>query len=213
MADNYLEKRYDEVFNSQKTKTKRVGPTLDDLLLRNRSCRGYLKDFVVTDDMLRRIVAVNSRVPSALNQQALRFFLATRDNGADFVLQNIKMGGMLPDLHLPFAGTEPEAFIIVCATVPESKNLYIDMGISMQSMLLKAVEMGLSGLIIASVNFQALIQHFNLQHTPYAVVAIGKSSEHVEIVPVNADDSLRYYRKDGVHYVPKIKSEQLIINK
>ena len=36
MADNYLEKRYEETLGTQKPKVKRVGKTLDDLLRKNR---------------------------------------------------------------------------------------------------------------------------------------------------------------------------------
>ena len=75
MADNYLEKRYEEVFGSGHTKVKRVGHTLDELLLKNRSQRGYLKDYVVRREELERIVGVCSKIPSARNQQVLRFQL------------------------------------------------------------------------------------------------------------------------------------------
>ena len=101
MADNYLEKRYDEVFG-KKTVIRRVGHTLDELLTRNRSTRGYNKDFVVSEDMLRQIVSVNTKMGSGYNRQVLRFKLVTKDTGADKVLQNIKMGAALPELHLPF---------------------------------------------------------------------------------------------------------------
>ena len=55
MADNYLEKRYEEVFGTKKV-TKRVGHTLDELLLRNRSTRGYHTPYVVRREELEQIV-------------------------------------------------------------------------------------------------------------------------------------------------------------
>ena len=115
--------------------------SLDTLFEKNRSCRGYKKDFVVTYDMLKRIVNVNTKIASGKNQQVLRFKLVTKGDDADFVLQNIKLGGMLPELHLPYQGTEPGAFVIVCTSAPETKIVDIDLGISMQSMSLKATEM------------------------------------------------------------------------
>ena len=117
MADNYLEKRYEEVFGAGRTKVRRVGRTLDELLLRNRSHRGYNKNYVVKRDELERIVGVCSKVPSARNQQVLRFRLVTRDTGGDIVLRNIRLGAALPDLHLPLPGTEPEAFIVIWWTL------------------------------------------------------------------------------------------------
>lgn len=212
MADNYLEKRYDEVFHSQKVRVKRVGPNVDELLRRTRSVRGYNKAFVVSDEMLRRIAAVNSRIASARNQQVLRFRLVTRGPEADAILQHVRMGAALPELHLPFPGTEPEAFIVVCSTVDENRMVDIDLGISLQSMSLKAVEMGLATLIIAAFDHKAVADILGLPYPPLMILAVGKSAEQIELVPVNDGDSLHYYRDEkGRHLVPKIKPDQLLI--
>lgn len=211
MADNYLEKRYEEVFGSGKTKVKRVGHTLDELLIKNRSQRGYLKDYVVKQEELERIVGVCSKIPSARNQQVLRFRLVTRDTGAQQVLDNIKMGAALPELHLPFPGTEPEAFIVIMTTVDENKMVDIDLGMAIQSMLLKAVEMGLNGLVIGAFNPVNIAQALDLPYKPAMILAIGKGIEKIELTPIAPDDSHAYYRRDGVHYVPKIPAKDLIV--
>lgn len=211
MADNYLEKRYEEVFGSGKTKVKRVGHTLDELLLKNRSQRGYLKDYVVKREELERIVGVCSKIPSARNQQVLRFRLVTRETGADKVLQNIKLGAALPELHLPFPGTEPEAFIVVMSTIEENKMVDIDLGMAIQSMLLKAVEMGLNGLVIAAFNKTKVKDELQLPYEPLIVLAIGKGIEKIELTPISPEESHAYYRKDGVHYVPKVTVKDLIV--
>ena len=135
MADGYLEKRYEEVFGKGAKKTVVKHTSLETIMEKNRSYRGYDQNFVVKRDMLERIVAVNAKIASAKNQQVLRFKLVTKETGADIILQNMKLGGLLPELHLPYAGTEPEAFIIICSTIPESKFVDIDLGIAAQSML------------------------------------------------------------------------------
>jgi nitroreductase len=211
MADNYLEKRYEEVFGSGHTKVKRVGHTLDELLLKNRSQRGYLKDYVVRREELERIVGVCSKIPSARNQQVLRFRLVTRDTGADKVLQNIKLGAALPELHLPLPGTEPEAFIVVMSTAPESKMVDIDLGIALQSMMLKAVEMGLNALVIRAFNKANVTKELVLPYEPLMILAIGKGIEKIELTPIAPEDSHAYYRKEGIHYVPKIAAKDLIV--
>lgn len=211
MADNYLEKRYEEVFGSGRTKVKRIGHTLDELLLKNRSQRGYLKDYVVKREELERIVGVCSKIPSARNQQVLRFRLVTKDSGADKVLPNIKLGAALPELHLPFAGTEPEAFIVIMSTVKEDKFVDVDLGMALQSMLLKAVEMGLNGLAIGSFHKGNIVRELELPYEPLMVVSIGKGIEKIELTPIAPEESHAYYRKDGVHYVPKIPAKDLIV--
>lgn len=209
MADGYLEKRMEE-FSSNTKKTTVKHQSLDTLFEKNRSHRGYNKDYVVKRDMLQRIVNVNTKVATGKNQQVLRFKLVTKGEEADYVLQNIKLGGMLPELHLPYKGTEPEAFIIVCTSAPESKIIDIDLGISLQSMALKATEMGLNGLIICAFNKANITEHFKLQYEPLAILAVGKGIENIKLKPISVDESRAYYREDGVHYVPKVKLEDII---
>lgn len=212
MADNYLEKRYEETLGSQRPKVKRIGHTVDELLTKNRSTRGYKKAYVVSRAELERIASVCTRIPSARNQQVLRMKLVTRDSGADKVLPLVKMGAALPELHLPFPGTEPEAFIIVCSTIEENPMVDIDLGIAAQSMLLKAVEMGLNGLIIAAFNRTKLQEALALPRQPLLVIAIGKGDEKTELVPIAEDESHAYYRKEGVHYVPKVRLADLLLD-
>ena len=151
MADNYLDKKLED-YKARSTASggvRKTAPSLNNLLIKNRSCRGYDSSFIVRDDQLRSIIDVNTKIPSARNAQVLRFRPVNSSEAAK-VLPNIRLGGALPELSLPLPGTEPNAFIIVCTTVPESKNVYIDLGISAQSMLLRAVEMGLAGICIGS---------------------------------------------------------------
>jgi nitroreductase len=211
MADNYLEKRYEETLGANKPKVKRIGHTVDSLLLKNRSTRGYKKSYVVRPNELERIVGVCTKIPSARNQQVLRFRLVTRDSGANQVLPLIKMGAALPDLHLPFPGTEPEAFIVICSTVDESPLVDIDLGIATQSMLLKAAEMGLNGLIIGAFNRTKLQETLDLPYPPLLVLTIGKGDEHIELIPIDEGENHSYYRKEGIHYVPKVRIADLII--
>ena len=130
---------------------------------------------------------------------------------AHLVLPHIKLGSALPELHLPTKGTEPQAFIIVCSTIEESKWVDIDLGISAQSMLLKATEMGLNGICIGAFNAQAISEAFALPHTPLLIVAIGKGAEEIRLTDISEQESHTYYRTDGVHYVPKVKTDDLLL--
>jgi len=211
MADNYLEKRYDEVFGTKKV-TKRVGHTLDELLMKNRSTRGYNKAYVVKRQELEQIVSVNTKLGSGCNRQVLRFRLVTQGDESQKVLENIKMGAALPELHLPFPGTEPEAFIIVCSLNGDDKLALIDLGMSLEAMSLSAVEMGLNTLIVGAFNKSKLKEAFSLSCDPVAVLCVGKGAERFELVPINESAPHAYYRRDGIHYIPKVKLEDLILN-
>lgn len=220
MADNYLEKKFEEFYRGKKASVKHPGVSLDALLTRNRSCRGYQKDYKVHRLQLERIVGVVSRVASAMNRQPLRFRLVTAADGpaepsgrrpSAIVLDHIHLGGALPDLHLPLPGTEPEAFIIVCSSVPEDRYVDMDLGIASQSMLLKATEMGLGGIVVCAFDKEALKRELQLPLDPLAVLAIGKPAERFELRTVAEGESLKYYREDGVHIVPKLGLEDLLV--
>ena len=212
MADGYLEKRYDEVFGKGAKKTVVKHTSVESLMEKNRSYRGYNQDFVVKRDMLERIVAVNAKIASAKNQQVFRFKLVTKETGAEIITQNMKLGGLLPELHLPYPGTEPEAFIIICSTIPENKFVDIDLGIAAQSMLLKATEMGLNGIMIGAFNKAKITEAFLLPYEPLLILAIGKGKETIKLQAVSTGDKLAYYRDaNGVQFVPKIRWEQLIL--
>ena len=159
MADNYLEKKMEEhkalpdrkSFKAAKKSRAEGSLPLDSLLLRNRSCRGYDSNYIVSKEELLKIVEVNTKIASARNQQVLRFRLVYGTEAKE-VTKAIKLGGALPELNLPLPGTEPNAYIIICTEEPKGKWVDIDLGISAQSMLLKAVDLGLNGICIAAFN-------------------------------------------------------------
>ena len=210
MADNYLEKKMEQYRAQAPRMARSKTMTLNQLLVRNRSHRGYDTRRIVTIEELRRIVNVNTRIPSARNRQCLRFRLVGADE-AHKVNPLIRLGGALPELHLPFEGTEPQAFIVACSTLSEDKWIDMDLGISAQSMLLKATEMGLNGICIGAFDAKALTEALALPYTPLLVIAIGKGMEDIRLTEIAENESHTYYRIEGVHYVPKVRLDDLII--
>ena len=208
MADNYLEKRMEDYLN-QAPRARKV-QTLNKLLRRNRSYRGYDAKFEVRADQLHRIIETATLCPSARNQQVLRFRPVLKDE-SDKVLKYIRLGGALPELHLPLPGTEPRAFVVICSTVEESKHVDIDLGIVAQTMLLQATELGLGGICIGAFDHAEIREALGLPYEPVLVIAFGRPAEQIELVECGEGDSLTYYRNEGVHYVPKIRVDELII--
>ncbi len=199
-----------EQYRSRQASTMKPKDGLAGLLAKNRSTRGYDSSYLVREDQLRRIVAVNSKVASARNRQPLRFRLVTSDE-APKVLPHIRMGAGLKEMNLPLPGTEPNAFIVVCSSIEPRPSTYIDLGISVQSMLLQAVEIGLNGLCMMAFDKDAIVSALGLPLEPLAVVAIGKSAERHKLVEIGTDEPHGYYRDNGVHCVPKVRLEELLI--
>ena len=214
MADNYLEKRYEEVFGSgaRKVTVKHSTPSLNTLLVKNRSIRRYRQDFVVTEEQLRTIVEVNVKLGSAMNRQALRFrIVADNAEGEVNALRDILF-------REPARSESARAYIIVYSTIPEERYIDIDLGISLQSMALKAAELGLNCLIKGNIDKEGLSSLFGTGDglEPVAVLCVGKAAESVFLKPVSADSSgepdLKPYTKEGVHYVPKLQMDTILLN-
>ena len=184
--------------------------SLDTLLKRNRSHRGYDSSYILTRETLLEILSVVTMVPSGMNAQALRFRLVPYDE-AHLLHPLVKLGAALPEEHLPHPGEEPNGYIVVCGARPEDKVLDIDLGIAAQSILLKAVDMGLNGIVILNFKAAAVKEALKLPLEPLAVIGLGKGIERIFLMPAHQGDSLKYYRKDGVHYVPKIMTEDLVL--
>lgn len=209
MADNYLGKKLEDYMAGRQSSTTRKGVSLDRLLRKNRSYRGYDATYEVRADQLRKIIEVNTKIPSAMNQQVLRFRPVLKAE-ADKILPHIRLGGALPELKLPLAGSEPNAFVVVCST-KTGRYVDIDLGISAQSMLLKAVEIGLGGICIAAFDKEAVMKALSLDIEPQLIIAIGRPAEKIELVEITADEPHAYYRSNGVHYVPKVGLDDLIL--
>ena len=191
---------------------RRNTPSLDTLLRKNRSHRAFDTSYTVAMRQLEAIVSVNDKLPSGRNAQTLRFRLLDAPGGGEDFCRFLHLGGFLPELHLPVPGTEPKAFIIVCSTEAESPIVNIDLGISLQSMALKAVEIGLNALIVKAFNRQEIKEALGLPLDPLAVLAIGKGTERIVLDEVHTGSDLRYYRDaDGTHHVPKIAVSELLI--
>lgn len=218
MADNYLEKKFEALYGKSSqghSSVKRpLSPykSLNYLLLKNRSYRGYDPSHKVTMQDMLTIIDVNNKIPSARNQQVLRFRVVLEDE-ADGILPHIKLGGALPQMSLPLPGTEPRAFIIICATTEENKWVDMDLGISCQSMLLQAVELGLNGICIGAFDKEAVTRQFGLPYPPLLILAVGKGAETIQLTSIEPSENHNYYRKDGLHLVPKIKTDLLLIKK
>ena len=152
---------------------------LKDLVLKNRSYRGFDESVRISRETLEGFVDCARLCPSSVNKQPLKYFLAWEPEEVEKVQGLTKWARALPEMVLPHPGKRPTGFVVICQDkgIDENLNRYQkDVGIVSQTMLLAAVEQGLGGCMIG--NFQA-----------------GEVPE---------DGNTNYYRDENdVHYVPK----------
>lgn len=191
---------------------------LKDLVLKNRSYRGYDESCKVSRAQLLDMVDHARLAPSSVNMQPLAYVVAYEEAMVSKI-QSLTRWAKALNMELPHEGMYPTAFIVICqdTTIATNTDAYLrDVGIVAQTILLRAVEMGLGGCMIGSFNKQAIIPVLNLEqnYVPHLVIAIGKPNEVIQLTEVKKDHCSTYYRDENdVHYVPKRSLEDLIINK
>ena len=187
-----------------------------DLVMKNRSYRGYDETRKVTKEELLEFVDLTRYTASTTNAQPLKYYIACGEEAAE-IQKLTKWAGALPQLDLPYPGTRPAAFIVICLdeAIAGSPMFLRDVGIAAQTMLLAAVEKGLGGCMIGSFSKNELKALLQLPEKvePNLIVAIGKPAEQVVLTDVGPDGSIRYYRDETgtVHYVPKRALQDILL--
>lgn len=190
--------------------------SVEELVLKNRSYRGYDRSYRFTRDHLAKYVDIARLCPSSVNKQPFKYYLAWDEEKVTLIQRNTKWARALPELTLPHKGKEPTAFIVICQDKQIDKDLnryQRDLGIVAQSMLLKAAEEDLGGCMIGNFNAEGIKEALSLPEniSPLLIVAFGKPDE--KIVLTSVKDSVNYYRDENdVHYVPKRSLESELLD-
>ena len=187
-----------------------------DLVLQNRSYRGYDNSVTQTKEELMELVEHARLMPATKNVQPLKYFLAYDKEVVNRIQQHTKWAGSLTDITLPFEGTEPTSFIVVLqdTDVEPILPLYLkDVGIVAATITLAAAEVGLGCCMIGAYSAVGVKEAMQLpeNYSPLLVIAIGKPNEEIVLTEAK-DGDVMYYRDDNnVHYVPKRRLEDIIV--
>ncbi|MCR5584547.1 MAG: nitroreductase family protein [Lachnospiraceae bacterium] len=190
---------------------------LKDLVLKNRSYRGFDENFKVSPEILKDLVDVARITASGANAQPLKYRLIFEEAEVKKMNGFTRWGKMLKDMTLPHPGQFPTAYVLIVVDTgicKEPAKAEADMGIAAQTMLLAAVEKELGGCMIGNFDKDPAAEAFceKPEYVPVLAVAIGKPVETVKLVEVGEDGSTKYYRDENdVHYVPKRKLEDVLI--
>jgi nitroreductase len=189
-----------------------------DLVKKNRSYRGYDESRKVCREELVDMVDCARLAPSSVNAQPFQYYLANEEEEVNRIQAVTKWARALPEMELPHKGMCPTAFIIVCQDlrIGESVARYQkDVGIVAQTILLSAAEMGLGGCMIGNYNVKEVSEAVHLEEhfSPVLIIAIGKPMEQIVLTEAMPGDNINYYRDEqDVHYVPKRRLEDIIMN-
>ncbi|MBM3143694.1 MAG: nitroreductase family protein [Chloroflexi bacterium] len=186
-----------------------------EYVLKNRSYRRFYQDHTIERAALIELVDLARHSASAANVQPLKFFLSHTPEMNRMIFPHLGWAGYLTDWPGPEEGERPSAYIIILGDTHLKQSFGCDHGIAAQSILLGAVEKGLGGCMIATVERrEALTEALGLPDhlIILLVLALGKPKETVVIEPLRPDGDIKYWRdNDGIHHVPKRSLDELIV--
>ena len=185
-----------------------------DLILRNRSYRRFYQEVDIKLETLKELVELARLSASAANMQPLKYILSCYPEKNSLIFPHLAWARYLTDWSGPCEGERPPAYIIILGDTEISRSFGCDHGIAAQSILLGAIEKGLGGCMIASIQKEGLRKVLEIppQYEILLVLALGKPKETVVIETVGPSGDIKYWRDSkGVHHVPKRVLDDIII--
>ena len=183
-----------------------------DLVKKSRSYRRFYPDMPVNRAHLLKMVEAARFSPSARNVQPIKYALYSEKGQCEAIFPTLAWAGYLTDWDGPCEGERPSAYIIQLHDTNISDRYSCDHGITAQSILLQAVELGYGGCIIGAVKREELS---NILHLPdhlkiINVLALGVPKEKVVVDDIKEGDYKYWREPDGTHHVPKRTLDELI---
>jgi nitroreductase len=186
---------------------------IKDLILKNRSYRRFYEGEKIDTKTLEEFVDLARISSCGGNLQSLKYYLSNNETENEIIFNNIKWAAYLKDWDGPEKGERPSAYILMLNDTEISKNLLWNHGIAATNILLGAVEKGLGGCMLGSVNKANIANELKIdsRYEIVMVIALGKPKEIVKLEPMINND-VKYYRDENqVHHVPKRDLNDIIV--
>jgi nitroreductase len=188
---------------------------IENLIIKNRSCRRFFQDEPVSVDTLRKLVNLARLSASAANLQPLKYILSNDPGKNEMIFSCLAWAGYLKDWPGPPEGERPSAYLIVVGDTAIGKTFATDLGIAAQSILLGAREHNLAGCMIGSIKKELLREILQIpdRFEILLAIALGKPKESVVLEEMEPGGSINYWRDEhGTHHVPKRPLDEIILS-
>jgi nitroreductase len=189
--------------------------TISELVKKTRSIRRFKENHQVSMDTLKNLVDLGRLSASAANRQPMKYILSCDPKTNEKIFPCIGWAAYLKDWPGPAEGERPSAYIIILGDTRISNEFWCDHGISGQSILLGATELGLGGCFIGAINKEKLRKELSIapELKIMLLIALGKPAEEVIIESTNdTQGNIRYWRdENSIHHVPKRPLDEIIV--
>ena len=186
---------------------------IKELLEKTRSYRRFDHKIKISRKELEDITDTYRLLPSAMNYQPLKFYLADEEKTVSDLFEYTYWAGAVKD-GKPCEAESPVAFIVICFDTEIGGKCDWDAGIASLALMERATEMGYGGCILGSFVKEKFREILKIDATlePNLVLALGKPIENV-ILTEAKDGKITYYRDEKRnHYVPKRPLSEILKN-
>ncbi|NQS70667.1 MAG: nitroreductase family protein [Desulfobulbaceae bacterium] len=190
---------------------------IGQLVAQTRTVRRFQQERPVDEAFLHGLIDLARLSGCARNAQALQFIPVCAASLCAQIFPHLAWAGYLTDWKGPESGERPPAYILCLVNEHWHKGpdteIYCDVGIATQSMLLAAAASGIFGCRIGAFS-PALHGQLRLaaNHRIVLVVALGYPAEEVVLEELRAGGDIRYWRDTaGVHHVPKRPLQDVLL--
>jgi len=189
---------------------------LKEIVTKNRSYRSFDGSYAIKRETLLDFIDCARLTPSSVNLQPFQYFISCTPGTNETIFPLTAWARLLPNYDGPAEGHHPTAYIVVCTDKnigPNVDRFRTDVGIVSQTIMLAAVEKGLGGCMIGNFDKDKLAAALKLPENlvPALVLALGKPDEEITLLDLDKDGDSKYFRKDGKHFVPKRRLEDIIL--
>ncbi len=189
---------------------------IKELVYKNRSYRRFYQNEKIEMETLEELVDLARHSACGMNLQSLKYVLSCDPQINALIFKRLGWAGYLKDWKGPSEGEKPAAYVVLLGDTSIYKDFFCDHGIACQSILLGAVEKGLGGCILATINRDGLRKDLTIndKYQILLVVALGKPREEVKVEYIETGDDIKYWRdENSVHHVPKRPLQEIIVRK
>jgi nitroreductase len=183
-----------------------------DLVKNARSYRRYIAADPIPAELVEKMVDLVRLVPSAANQQPLRYRIVTNPEQCAQVFTHTKWAAALKTWAGPTPAERPTAYIAILT--PLEKPALLDVGIAAQTLQLAATAHGYGACMLGAIDRPGIKQALALppSHEIQLLIALGRPGEKIVLEDLPADGSTAYWRTpDEVHHVPKRSLKDVMI--
>lgn len=193
-----------------------MGKSFCDLVRSSRSYRRFQEDEVLTKDDVAAFVNTARFAPTGNNTQLLRFHIADTPAEKAAIFSRLHWAALFKDWDGPAEGERPAAYVAIC--VPEAMvdnpRRCFDVGIAAQTIALAAASRGIGCCIQCSFDkdVDEVMGTASQGYATELMLALGVPGEKVVLERAESPDDLAYWRDEaGVHHVPKLSLEDVLI--